>query len=86
MAIVARLNTAARVLYKFNYGLTVTNIEGDVFLNPLWIALAIAVVLTAICGYLSSMIPYIIDRNKARRTVSKEFGDVTEKKGNGKKK
>jgi ABC-type lipoprotein release transport system permease subunit len=75
MAFVARLNTEARVLYKFNFGLTVTNLDGDVLLNPLWIALAIAVVLTAICGYLSSMIPYIIDRNKARKTISKEFGE-----------
>jgi ABC-type lipoprotein release transport system permease subunit len=75
MAFVARLNTEARVLYKFNFGLTVTNLDGDVLLNPLWIALAIAVILTAICGYLSSMIPYIIDRNKARKTISKEFGE-----------
>ena len=75
MAFVARLNTEARVLYKFNFGLFVTNLEGDTLLNPLWVSLAIAVVLTAICGYLSSMIPYMIDRKKAKKTVSKEFGE-----------
>ena len=75
MAFVARLDTEARVLYKFNPSLYVTNLNGDELLNPLWIALAVAVVLTAICGYLSAMIPYFVDRKKAKKTVSKEFGE-----------
>jgi len=75
MAFVARLDTDARVLYKLNYGLFVQNLSGEEIINPLWIALAIAVVFTAICGYFSSMIPYLIDRKKAKKAISKEFGE-----------
>ncbi len=39
------------------------------------IALLIAVVFTALCGYLSTVIPYKIDRKKAKRAIAKEFGE-----------
>ncbi len=40
-----------------------------------WMALAIAVAVTAICAYLSSIVPYIINKRKVNKALSREFGD-----------
>ena len=40
-----------------------------------WLALIIACVATTVCGYVSTVIPYYINRSKARKTLNSEFGD-----------
>lgn len=40
-----------------------------------WLAIIIACVVTVICAYTSTVIPYYIDRNKKRKTLNNEFGD-----------
>ena len=75
MNIVARFTTGARQLYKFHWELFYTGYNGEPTVNIFWIALAAAIILTGICGYLSSMIPYSIDKNKAKKRISHEFGE-----------
>lgn len=60
MTYVAFFSTDALNLYRFEMP---------------WINFAIAVAVTGICAYLSSMISYRIDRKKARKTITREFGD-----------
>ena len=75
MNIVARFTTGARQLYKFHWELFYTGYNGEPTVNIFWIALAAAIILTGICGYLSSMIPYSIDKKKAKKRISHEFGE-----------
>jgi ABC-type lipoprotein release transport system permease subunit len=60
MTYTAFFDTGALTLYRFEMP---------------WIPLAIAVAVTALCGYASSVIPYRIDKKKARKTIAKEFGE-----------
>ena len=75
LKIVSRFSVGAKQLYQFRWELFTTGYNGEPTLNIFWVSLAIAVVLTGICGYLSSMIPYIIDKRKAKKRISHEFGE-----------
>ena len=63
MSFVARFDVQARTLYRFTMP---------------WIPLAVAVAVTAICGYMSSMIPYRIDRKRYKKKKAVEYGDGSE--------
>jgi len=55
---VSRLNISSRILYSFEMP---------------WMELGISVALTAICGFLASMIPYRINKKRSSLTKSREF-------------
>ena len=63
MSFVARFDVQARTLYRFEMP---------------WIPLGIAVAVTALCGYFSSIIPYRIDRKRYLKKKSTEYGDGSE--------
>ena len=63
MSFVARFDVQARTLYRFTMP---------------WIPLAVAVAVTAICGYMSSIIPYRIDRKRYKKKKAVEYGDGSE--------
>lgn len=73
--IVARFSVGARQLYKFHWEFYYLGYNGEPTFNIFWIALATAIIITGICGYMSSMIPYVIDKRKAKKRISHEFGE-----------
>jgi hypothetical protein len=40
-----------------------------------WIAILIACAVTAFCGYVSTVLPYYLNRRKARKTLNNEYGE-----------
>ena len=60
MTYVAFFDQGALTLYRFDMP---------------WIAILIALAVTAVCAYMSTVIPYRIDRKKAKKAVSREFGE-----------
>ena len=75
MTFVARVDTESQLLYKIKTSFMIEQIDAEAIVNKVWVALIIAVVVTLVCAYVSAMIPYYIDRKKARKTVAKEYGE-----------
>ena len=75
MSVVARFTKGATQLYQFHWEMFYTGYNGEPTFNILFVAIAAAVVLTGICGYLAAMIPYHVDKKKAKKRISHEFGE-----------
>ncbi len=54
---------------------TVSGTSVKYVLDIPWVAIVIAVLVTAACGFVSSYLPYVINRRQSENKASEEFGD-----------
>lgn len=78
-AIVALVSgIGVNILYKVVLRLTSGGSFKAIYtLSAPWIYIAIGVVITVLCGFMSSMVPYSINKRKSERRASVEFGDIS---------